>query len=148
MKATLKQSTRNILNHAGAIVAIAAVAWIGGAGALSAAIVEPDGYTTTFEVQPEASDWGSTSRPGASNEGYDMDEDVNAMISAALVTRFASASKLTNINASADISARIGSSARERLAPPLAHAPNAKAATASPTANLEFIESSSLKARP
>ncbi|HWN94367.1 MAG TPA: Ig-like domain-containing protein, partial [Methylomirabilota bacterium] len=42
-----------------------------------AASVEPSGYTNSFDLQPTTNDWATSSRPGASNDSYDMDTDVN-----------------------------------------------------------------------
>ena len=42
-------------------------------GQADAAGVDPAGYTNTFDVQPSAEDWASTSRAGASTDIYNVD---------------------------------------------------------------------------
>jgi len=48
-------------------------------------MVGPAGYTNDFKIQPPATDWATFARPGAPNDVYDMDTDVNANITAAAV---------------------------------------------------------------
>jgi len=42
-----------------------------------AASVGPSGYTNSFDLQPSTNDWATVSRPGGSNDPYDVDTDVN-----------------------------------------------------------------------
>jgi hypothetical protein len=49
-------------------------------------LVGTTGYTNSFAVQPPASEWATVSRAGAAADTYDMDQDVNAMITASAVT--------------------------------------------------------------
>jgi hypothetical protein len=58
----------------------AALLWLGVHA--PAAIVGPAGYTNGFGSQPAAADWATLSSAGAAADGYTMDADVNASITA------------------------------------------------------------------
>jgi len=51
-----------------------------------AAVVGPSGYSTEFNTHPRRSEWATYSRPGNANDNYDMNADVNAFITATIVT--------------------------------------------------------------
>jgi len=53
---------------------------------LQGAVVGPAGYTNDFKMQPPATDWATFARPGGPSDVYDMDTDVNAQITAAVVS--------------------------------------------------------------
>jgi len=52
----------------------------------NAAVVGPGGYTNDFATLPPTTDWATASRAGAAADAYDMDSDVNAVITADGVT--------------------------------------------------------------
>jgi hypothetical protein len=54
--------------------------------AVHAVGVGPSGYTNDFNLQPSEIDWATWSRPGAQGDVYDLDADVNTVITAGGVT--------------------------------------------------------------
>src|SRR5687767_14853640 len=54
---------------------------------LPAASVGPTGYTNSFDIHPDAADWATYGRPSFASDAYNMDVDVNATITATLVSK-------------------------------------------------------------